>query len=131
MGRTGRGVTAPAALWVCAAVLAGVNGWWTGVAVAVVLAGAFVGLGVWHAWRSRWPEDAVLERTGMDAVLFSHLVLGWTSAARSARDDPEHADHVWKLWVATARDPEDRSDGLTAENVDAELALLPRWDLRP
>jgi hypothetical protein len=127
-GRADRGVTAPAALWVCVAVLAGVDGWWTGVTVAVVLAGAFVGLGVWHAWRSRWPDDAVLERTGMDAVLFSHLVLGWTSAARNARDDPEHADHVWKLWVATARDPEDRSDRLTAEDVDAELALLPRWD---
>lgn len=102
-GRADRGVTAPTVLWVCVAVLAGVDGRWTGATVAAILAGAFVGLGVWHAWRGRWPDDAVLEPTGMDAVLFSHLVLGWTTAARRAREDPEHADHLWQLWVATAR----------------------------
>jgi hypothetical protein len=42
-GRADRGVTAPAALWACVAVLAGVNRWWTGVTVAVVLAGASSG----------------------------------------------------------------------------------------
>lgn len=130
-GRADRGVTAPTVLWACTAVLAGVDGWWTGATVAAILAGGFVGLGVWHAWRSRWPDDALLERTGMDAVLFSHLVLGWTTAARRAREDPEHADHVWRSWVATARDPEDRTDGLTAADVDAELAHLPRWDRCP
>jgi hypothetical protein len=126
-----RGVTSPTALWTGVAVLAGVDGRWTGATLAAILAGAFVGLGVRHAWRSRWPDDAVLERTGMGAVLFSHLVLGWTTAARSAREDPEHADHLWESWVATARDPEDRTDGLTTDDVDAELAHLPRWDRDP
>lgn len=127
-GRADRGVTAPTVLWACVAVLAGVDGPWTGATVGAILAGAFVGLGVRHAWRSRWPDDAVLERTGMGAVLFSHLVLGWTTAARRAREDPEHADHLWSSWAVTARDAEDRTDGLTADDVDAEIATLPRWD---
>ncbi|MFA9432274.1 hypothetical protein [Egicoccus sp. AB-alg2] len=123
-----RGVTTPTVLWAGVAVLAGVDGWWTGATVAGLLAVGFVGIGAWHAWRSRWPGEAVLERTGMDAVLFSHLLLGWTTAARSAREDPEHAEYVWKLWFTTARDPAERADGLTADNVDAELARLPRWE---
>jgi hypothetical protein len=129
--RADRGVTAPAVLWACVALLAGVGGWWTGATVAATLAAAFVALGVRQAWSGRWPDDAVLERTGLDALLFSHLVLGWTTTAREAREDPEHADHLWETWVTATRGSEAQSDGLAAADVDAELARLPRWDREP
>jgi len=129
-GKAGLGVTSPAVLWVCVAVLIGRDRWSAGALSAATLACVFVGFGVWHAWRHRWPANAVLERIGEQAVLFAYLVGGWTSAARTARQDPEHAADVWKLMVATARDPLERTDGLTAEDVDTEVArLLPRWNV--
>jgi cell division inhibitor SulA len=50
--------------------VAGGGTWWTGATVVALLAAVFTG--------------------------HSHLVLGWTTAARSTREDHrEHADHRW------------------------------------
>lgn len=124
-----RGVTAPTVLWSGTAVLAGLDGRGAELGIAAILAGAFVGLGAWHAWRTRWPDDALLERMGADAILYAHLLLlGLTAAARKARAESEDADDLWRTWIESARGSAYRTDGLSADDVDAELDRLPRWD---
>jgi hypothetical protein len=123
-----RGSIAPAVLFAAIAVLAARVELWPGVATAAAVSLGFVVLGAWHHRRGRPPDDTVLERAGVDAVLFAFLLQGWTSATRSARHDLDDAAELWRQWIDAARRSTDQTAGLSPGDVDAELARLPRLE---